>query len=48
MFGIKCANPDVLIYNPVVGGFVENDNEYLHNSAKDYMGIKGLVNIIIT
>lgn len=34
--------------NPVVSGFVENDYEYLHSSARDYAGIKGLVNVIIT
>ncbi|MFD2145670.1 hypothetical protein [Mucilaginibacter antarcticus] len=34
--------------NPVVAGFVENDYEYLHSSARDYAGIKGLVKVIIT
>jgi REP element-mobilizing transposase RayT len=34
--------------NPVVAGFVENDFEYLHSSARDYAGLKGLVNVIIT
>ncbi len=31
--------------NPVVSGFVENGYEYLHSSARDYCGVKGLVNI---
>jgi putative transposase len=33
--------------NPVVTGFVENDYEYLHSSARDYCDIKGLVKVII-
>jgi putative transposase len=33
--------------NPVVAGFVENDYEYLHSSARDYCDIKGLVKVII-
>jgi putative transposase len=32
--------------NPVEAGFVENDYEYLYSSARDYCGIKGLVNVI--
>ena len=31
--------------NPVKSGFVENSYDYLHSSAKDYSGIKGLVKI---
>lgn len=34
--------------NPVEAGFVENDYEYLYSSARDYCGIKGVVNVIIT
>jgi len=34
--------------NPVVAGLVENDYEYLHSSARDYCGIKGLVKVITT
>jgi REP element-mobilizing transposase RayT len=34
--------------NPVVAGFVENDYDYLHSSARDYAGIKGLVKVITT
>jgi putative transposase len=33
--------------NPVVAGFVENAYDYLHSSAKDYSGSKGLVKIIM-
>jgi putative transposase len=39
---------DYIHNNPVVSGFVENDYEYLHSSARDYSGIKGLVKVIIT
>ena len=34
-------------HNPVVAGFVENDYEYLHSSARDYSGIKGSVKVIL-
>jgi putative transposase len=33
--------------NPVEARFVENEYEYLYSSARDYCGLKGLVNIII-
>jgi REP element-mobilizing transposase RayT len=32
--------------NPVVAGFVDNDYEYLHSSARDYCGIQGLVKVV--
>jgi REP element-mobilizing transposase RayT len=38
---------DYIHRNPVVSGFVENEHEYLHSSARDYAGIKGLVNIML-
>ncbi|MBD1394088.1 hypothetical protein [Mucilaginibacter glaciei] len=38
---------DYIHHNPVEAGFVENDYEYLHSSAKDYFNIKGLVKVII-
>jgi hypothetical protein len=34
--------------NPVVAGFVENDYDYLHSSARDYAGTTGLVKVITT
>ncbi|QEM08739.1 MULTISPECIES: REP-associated tyrosine transposase [Mucilaginibacter] len=34
--------------NPVVAGLVESDYEYLHSSARDYSGTKGLVEVITT
>ncbi len=33
--------------NPVEAGFVDNDYEYLHSSARDYCGIKGQVKVIV-
>ncbi|MBD1363859.1 transposase [Mucilaginibacter sp. ZT4R22] len=33
--------------NPVEAGFVEMDYEYLYSSARDYCGVKGLVNVIV-
>ncbi len=32
--------------NPVRAGIVENEEDYLYSSARDYCGKKGLVNII--
>jgi len=37
---------DYIHDNPVIAGFVENDYEYLHSSARDYCDINGLVKII--
>ena len=34
-------------YNPVEAGFTEKPEEYLYSSARDYMGIKGLVPVTI-
>ena len=31
--------------NPVESGIVENPEEYLHSSARDYAGVKGLLDI---
>jgi hypothetical protein len=33
--------------NPVAEGVVENAEEYLFSSAKDYAGKKGLVKIVL-
>ena len=33
--------------NPVRAGIVERAEDYLHSSARDYAGIKGLVNITV-
>jgi len=39
---------DYIHNNPVISGIVEHDYEYLHSSARDYAGLNGLVNVIIT
>jgi hypothetical protein len=36
---------DYIHYNPVEAGFVETPEEYLHSSARDYCGGKGLIEI---
>ncbi|MBC7412497.1 MAG: transposase [Bacteroidia bacterium] len=33
--------------NPVVSGFVDKEEDYLHSSARDYCENKGLVNILL-
>lgn len=36
---------DYIHYNPVEAGFVAQPEEYLYSSARDYAGIKGLLDI---
>ncbi len=36
---------DYIHNNPVVAEIVERPEEYLYSSARDYIGIKGLLNI---
>ena len=36
---------DYVHNNPVVSGLVENAEDYLYSSARDYAGIKGLIAI---
>jgi putative transposase len=38
---------DYIHDNPVEAGFVDEQQHYLHSSARDYCGIKGLVNIAL-
>jgi putative transposase len=38
---------DYLHQNPVAAGFVEKPEDYLYSSARDYCGMKGLLDIII-
>lgn len=33
--------------NPVRAGIVENEEDYLYSSGRDYAGRKGLVNIVL-
>jgi len=36
---------DYLHNNPVVDGIVDNPEDYVYSSARDYCGIKGLIDI---
>ena len=36
---------DYIHNNPVKSGFVENPEDYLYNSARDYSGLKGLIEV---
>jgi len=38
---------DYIHKNPVVAGLVENEQDYLHSSARDYCDIKGLVKVVV-
>ena len=35
-----------LNFNPVVSGFVEKPEDWVYSSARDYCGLKGMLNII--
>ena len=38
---------DYIHNNPVVAGIVEKPEDYLYSSARDYYGLKGLIDIIL-
>ena len=38
---------DYIHYNPVVAGIVEQPEDYLYSSARDYCGLPGLIDIIL-
>jgi hypothetical protein len=38
---------DYTHYNPVVAGIVERPEDYLYSSARDYVGLKGLIDITL-
>ncbi len=38
---------DYIHNNPVAAGFVEKPEDYLYSSARDYAGIKGLIDIVL-
>ena len=38
---------DYMHYNPVVSGIVEKPEDYLYSSARNYMGMKGLIEVIL-
>ena len=37
---------DYIHNNPVLSGFVEKAEDYLYSSARNYYGMKGLIDII--
>ena len=38
---------DYAHYNPVVSGIVEKPEDYLYSSARNYIGMKGLIDVIL-
>ena len=51
---IELANPfmiqqklDYLHNNPVLAGFVEKPEDWLYSSARNYQGMKGIVDVLI-
>lgn len=38
---------DYTHYNPVVSGIVEKPEDYLYSSARNYVGLKGLIDILL-
>jgi len=38
---------DYIHYNPVEAGIVENPEDYLYSSARDYCGFPGLIDVIL-
>ena len=38
---------DYIHNNPVLAGIVENPEDYLYSSARDYYGLKGLIDILL-
>lgn len=38
---------DYIHNNPVKAGFVENPEDYLYSSARDYSGRQGLIKVIL-
>ena len=38
---------DYTHYNPVMAGIVEKPEDYLYSSARNYLGIKGLIDVIL-
>jgi len=49
LFDLKILHqkPDYIHYNPVVAGIVENPEDYLYSSARNYWGLPGLIDIIL-
>lgn len=38
---------DYIHYNPVVSGIVEKPEDYLYSSARNYLGLKNLIDVEI-
>ena len=38
---------DCTHYNPVMAGILEKPEDYLYSSARNYLGIKGLIDVIL-
>jgi len=42
-----CGKLDRLFYNPVLARIVENPEDYLYSSARNYWGLQGLIDVIL-
>jgi hypothetical protein len=49
LFSSKIAHQklDYTHYNPVVSGIVEKPEDYLYSSARNYIGLKGLIDVML-
>jgi len=49
LFDLKILHQklDYTHYNPVVAGIVENPEDYLYSSARNYCGLPGLIDVIL-
>jgi putative transposase len=49
LFDLKILHQklDYTHYNPVVAGIVENPEDYLYSSARNYFGLPGLIDVIL-
>jgi len=49
LFDLKILHqkPDYIHYNPVAAGIVENPEDYLYSSARNYCDLPGLIDIIL-
>ena len=49
LFDLKILHQklDCIHYNPVIAGIVENPEDYLYSSARNYCGLPGLIDVIL-
>jgi len=49
LFDLKILHQklDYIHYNPVLAGIVENPEDYLYSSARNYWGLPGLIDVIL-